>query len=128
MRNRITAGKVPQPEARRLERRCLELLERYDRDECGVGEVVEALSEYERIHDARSDRAKVYEETLQVKPWKACPCEICQRLGIHVMLFRGAERNRRRGFHNLFVFYRRLHREAGSPGQTPGGISIHATP
>jgi hypothetical protein len=24
------------------------------------------------------------------------------------VLFRGAERNRRRGFHNLFVFYRRL--------------------
>ena len=42
---------------------------------------------------------------------KDCPCEICRRLGIHVMLFRGAERNRRRGFHNLFVFYRRLRRE-----------------
>jgi hypothetical protein len=24
------------------------------------------------------------------------------------MLFRGAERNRRRGFHNLFVFYNKL--------------------
>jgi hypothetical protein len=28
-------------------------------------------------------------------------------------LFRGAERNRRRGFHNLWVFYRRLQRELG---------------
>jgi hypothetical protein len=111
MRNRITAGEVSQAEARRLERSCLELLERYDRGECGVSEVVKVLREYERVHDARSDRASVYEEILRAKPWKACPCEICQQLGIHVMLFRGAERNRRRGFHNLFVFYQRLHRE-----------------
>lgn len=26
-------------------------------------------------------------------------------------LFRGSERNKRRGFHNLFVFHKRLHRE-----------------
>jgi hypothetical protein len=87
------------------------LLERYDRGECGVSEVVKVLREYERVHDARSDRESVYEEILRAKPWKACPCEICHQLGIHVMLFRGAERNRRRGFHNLFVFYQRLHRE-----------------
>ena len=128
MRNRITAGQVSQPEARRLERRCLELLDRFDRNDCDVGEVVEALSKYERVHDARSERAKVYEEILRAKPWKGCPCEICRRLGIHVMLFRGAERNRRRGFHNLFVFYRRLHRDAGTPGQNPGGIYVDATP
>jgi len=33
---------------------------------------------------------------------------ICRQLGIHIVLFRGAERNRRRGFHNLFVVYREL--------------------
>jgi hypothetical protein len=27
------------------------------------------------------------------------------------MVFRGAERNRRRGFHNLYVFYQKLRRE-----------------
>jgi hypothetical protein len=36
-----------------------------------------------------------------------------------VILFRGAERNRRRGFHNLGVFYRRLHRELGFEGGVP---------
>jgi hemerythrin-like domain-containing protein len=37
-----------------------------------------------------------------------CPCVICRQLGIHVVIFRGAERNRRRGFHNLFVTYTKL--------------------
>lgn len=108
MRARIVAGTVNQAEACRLERACLEGLERFDRGECDVLEVVRVLRDYERMHDNRSDRAEVYAEILRDRPWKACPCEICRRLGIHVLLFRGAERNRRRGFHNLFVFYRRL--------------------
>jgi hypothetical protein len=37
------------------------------------------------------------------------------------MIFRGAERNRRRGFHNLFVFYRRLRRQIGQPARTEEG-------
>jgi queuine/archaeosine tRNA-ribosyltransferase len=109
MRGRIVAGTVNQAEARRLERACLEALERFDRGECDVPEVVPVLRDYERMHGGRSDRTETYAETLRDRPWKACPCEICRRLGIHVLLFRGAERNRRRGFHNLFVFYRRLH-------------------
>jgi hypothetical protein len=108
MRGRIVAGTVNQAEARRLERACLDALERFDRGECDVPEVAGVVRDYERMHDGRSDRTEVYAEILRDRPWKACPCEICRRLGIHVMLFRGAERNRRRGFHNLFVFYRRL--------------------
>jgi hypothetical protein len=126
MRNRITAGEVRQGDARQLEKQCLDLLVRYDRGECGAKEVLEALREYEKIHDARSNRSDVYAEILWDKPWKKCPCEICGRLGVHVMLFRGAERNRRRGFHNLFVFYQRLRQEAGLPGQSPGRITADA--
>jgi hypothetical protein len=33
---------------------------------------------------------------------------VCRALGVHVVIFRGAERNRRRGFHNLFVLRNRL--------------------
>jgi hypothetical protein len=45
---------------------------------------------------------------------------VCTRLGIHVILFRGAERNRRRGFHNLYVFYRQLsHEDRSSPTGGP---------
>ena len=54
-------------------------------------------------------------EVLTEKPWKACACEVCRALGHHVILFRGAERNRRRGFHNVWVFYRRLQRQIADP-------------
>jgi hypothetical protein len=114
LKTRITSGAVSQAQARQFERRCLDCLERFDRDECGVPEVTEALRAYERLFDPRSDRSAVYAEILEARPWKACPCEICTRLGVHVILFRGAERNRRRGFHNLFVFYRRLRRQGPS--------------
>ncbi len=116
MRNRITAGEVNQTEARRLERGCIDALERFDQGECQAEEVVSALRAYELVHDGRTDRSATYAEILRDLPWRACPCEICRRLGIHVMMFRGAERNRRRGFHNLFVFYRRLREIFGPPG------------
>ncbi len=115
LRSRIAAGEVSQQEARRLERECLDLLDRYDRGESDVPEVVQALRVYEKIHDLKSQRSTVYAEILRARPWKECPCEICKRLGIHVVLFRGAERNRRRGFHNLFVFYQRLRGECPTP-------------
>lgn len=121
MRGRIVAGTVNQDEARRLERTCLEVLERFDRGECDVPEAVRVLRDYEKMHDGRTDRTEVYAEILRDRPWKACPCEICRRLGIHVLLFRGAERNRRRGFHNLFVFYRRLGRQTNRPERTEEG-------
>ena len=115
LRSQIVAGEVNQQEARALERRCLDLLEQFDRGECEEEVVVEALRAYEKVHNPRSNRAEVYREILLHHPWKECPCEICRRLGIHVMLFRGAERNRRRGFHNLVVFFRRLCQETGRP-------------
>jgi hypothetical protein len=73
-----------------------------------VGETVSLLVEYERLYEDRRTFEDIYRETLEERPWDRCPCEVCQALGIHVMLFRGAERNRRRGFHNLFVFYNKL--------------------
>lgn len=113
LRSRIVAGEVNQSEARRLERACLNALEKFDRGEGDVEEVVDVLRAYEQVHDSRSNRTAIYTEILRDRPWKKCPCEICQRLGIHVMMFRGAERNRRRGFHNLFVFYQRLRLQTG---------------
>jgi hypothetical protein len=61
---------------------------------------------------------------LAAKPWSSCPCDVCRTLGYHVILFRGAERNRRRGFHNLWVFYRRLRRELGLPIPAAGDARV----
>jgi hypothetical protein len=50
------------------------------------------------------------ERTLRERPWERCQCAICSHIGIEVVIFRGNNRNRRRGFHNTYVFYLLLQR------------------
>src|SRR5690606_28862346 len=100
----ILAGRVNQSEARRLERLCLDLLTKFDRDAASIEVVLDALAEYELLYAGSVKRTKAYREVLEARPWRDCPCDVCQKIGIHVILFRGAERNRRRGFHNIYVF------------------------
>ncbi len=111
MLRRITAGEIQQEHARALEKKCLQALIAYDNDRAPIEEVLLHLREYEKVHDGETDHTDVYRKTLTDRPWRNCSCEICRKIGIHVVIFRGAERNRRRGFHNLFVFYRMLHNE-----------------
>ena len=105
---KITAGSVKQEVARDLEQRCLQVLTKFDRGQASIAETVETLCDYEHVFNGQTDHADVYRRVLGDKPWKNCSCEICQRIGIHVMIFRGAERNRRRGFHNIYVFNQQL--------------------
>lgn len=114
---KITAGEVKQEIARDLEQRCLHILARFDRGEVSIAEAVECLCDYERVFSRQTDHADIYRHALEDKPWKNCACEICQRIGIHVMIFRGAERNRRRGFHNIYVFNQQLHAHLGRIGR-----------
>ncbi|WP_236642387.1 DUF6884 domain-containing protein [Salinigranum halophilum] len=58
------------------------------------------------------DLLEEYYETLAARPWEKCDCRICgdtedptQGHGIEVCIFRGNDRNRRRGFHNTKRFY-----------------------
>jgi hypothetical protein len=111
LRQLILSGKVDQRQAMRLERECLDHLIAYGEHRQGVEETLGAIQAYEQLHEGASPRGSSYREVLADRPWESCPCKICLKLGIHVILFRGAERNRRRGFHNLHVFNRRLHRE-----------------
>jgi len=46
--------------------------------------------------------------TLKDRPWEKCKCAICQKIGVEVVIFRGNNRNRRRGFHNLHVYYEHI--------------------
>ena len=49
-----------------------------------------------------------YRKTLRSRPWDRCDCPICEELGIEVAIFRGNNRNRRRGFHNTYRFYQQF--------------------
>ncbi len=109
--NRIRAGEVNQDQARKLELACLKSLKRFDQQGGSVRGLLKLLRDYDEIHDGRKDRSEDYGKTLEDRPWKTCPCRVCRELGIHVVIFRGAERNRRRGFHNLYVTYHHFHQD-----------------
>ena len=116
LQRRIQAGEVDQALARRLERAALTQLAAFDRGETDVDAVVAALRAYEALHDEKRDRSETYRAVLEAAPWRDCDCEICSDAGIQVIVFRGTERNKRRGFHNLHVFAKRLERELATGG------------
>jgi hypothetical protein len=116
----IRAGSVNQENARRLEQACLKALVHYDQRGGKVDSALNLLREYDLVHDGRKDRTADYRKTLVDRPWKSCKCKICRDLGIHVVIFRGAERNRRRGFHNLYVTYHQFHRTSNRAVQNRG--------
>jgi hypothetical protein len=53
----------------------------------------------ERLYDA-------YARTLASRIWTKCDCRACKKLGVHVVLFRGKNRNKSRGAHNTLMLYR----------------------
>jgi hypothetical protein len=109
MKIKVLSGEVNQGDAFRLETKCLKALDEFDRGRHRREDLLQVLHEYQQLFGAeRKSNSAAYEELLKEKPWKKCPCAICRELGIHVVIFRGAERNRRRGFHNLFVTYETL--------------------
>ena len=110
LKNRILSGQVKQSEAFRLESGCLEALQLFDKKRYKRESLIELLIEYQVLFGGKRNYAAEYDEILREKPWKECECAICKTIGIHVMIFRGAERNRRRGFHNVFVTHQRLKR------------------
>ncbi len=111
LRRLVTAGLADQRSARRLERDCLGRLRSYDEGGAGVEAVLDAILEYAELLGTSKDLSTEYRRTLEAKPWQQCPCTVCRKIGVEVIVFRGADRNRRRGFHNLAVFSERLRRE-----------------
>lgn len=115
---RIRSGELQQETVRELEERCLQAMLQYDQGEVSVETALEHILAYERIHHPKEDRSRSYREVLEDRPWINCSCSVCRKLGIHVMVFRGAERNKRRGFHNLSIFYARLQRALATPASS----------
>ncbi|MEM3101677.1 MAG: tRNA-guanine transglycosylase DpdA [Candidatus Nitrosotenuis sp.] len=76
-----------------------------------VEKVLKTVLKYDmlllREHDGNHHYDK-YKKTLIDRPWERCNCEICKEIGVDVIIFRGANRNKRRGFHNIKVFYDRF--------------------
>ena len=105
---RIRSGELSQDRTRELERKCLWGLKEFDKGALSVEDTLDCLVEYEQVHHPGESKASIYRETLTQRPWSKCECQICRAIGIQVIVFRGTERNKRRGFHNLNVFFENL--------------------
>lgn len=116
---RIRAGQVDQRLAIELERASLQQLAAYDAGSGDLDQVLQTLRAYDELTDGRKDRTATNREALEDSPWKRCPCAICRECGIQVIIFRGTERNKRRGFHNVFVFNERLDRHLAAADMPP---------
>ncbi len=92
-----------------LERNALDSVRAYGDRGCSLDTCVEALLEYDQyVTSERIDMESHYRHTLEQRPWERCTCAVCQKWGIEVAIFRGNNRNRRRGFHNTCIYYRQL--------------------
>ena len=105
-----------------MEAAALKALRAYDRGEADLEETLHnvmvytaPLAEekpYEDCHGTvgMMKLAERYRETLAAKPWKECSCSICEHASVDVIIFRGSNRNKRRGIHNLAVYKNHIER------------------
>ena len=104
------------------ERKALNTLRDFDRGEANLFPTLDAVMDYHQfLIRGETDDEEKYEKalaktranvqrTLEEAPWKRCPCAICSKVGVEVIIFRASNRNKRRGFHNLGVYHRHLQR------------------
>lgn len=103
----ILAGNKNQQKLRDLEKASLTALRLYAAKKL---EIEQALSTIVKYGLEFTDKVPIerYRKVLADRPWDQCQCRICRDSGVEVIIFRGSNRNRRRGFHNLWEFYRQL--------------------
>ncbi|MEM1990631.1 MAG: tRNA-guanine transglycosylase DpdA [Candidatus Bathyarchaeia archaeon] len=104
------SGAVNYIELKRLEQECLQKIRLYDKGQCNIESVMLSLESFDKAIKQNKflTLKKYYLETLKDAPWKKCSCPICREIGVEIIIFRGNNRNRRRGFHNVWVFYQIL--------------------
>jgi queuine/archaeosine tRNA-ribosyltransferase len=107
LQRRVNKGEVSATEAFKCEKESLRALRRYDEKEISVDWALEKIRSYEMLFNGR-DQTDKYRETLKDRPWERCECSVCRNIGVEVIMLRGRERNKRRGFHNMRVLYEKV--------------------
>lgn len=109
VRKMVAEGRGTIEQFKALETGALTALREYDKGLLSLDDTLGAVLDYDQyIGDGRDRHEEMYRKVLEDMPWKKCDCEICRSIGIETIIFRGNNRNRRRGFHNTYVFYKKL--------------------
>ncbi len=115
-------GRLNQETLLELERKALEAVRAYDRKRMKLEDTVERVADYGSLladdptenspsrEKLRKSIREATRRTLAARPWARCSCEICSAASIEVIIFRSSNRNKRRGFHNLGVFFKHVKR------------------
>lgn len=120
LKRQVRTGRLRHETLVALESRALGAIRSYDRREATLDAVLDAVLEYsrpllwtstlsEQALDQRMDVLRHhYRRTLLARPWEHCSCSVCASSSVEVIIFRGSNRNKRRGIHNIGVFRRHL--------------------
>jgi uncharacterized protein DUF6884/queuine tRNA-ribosyltransferase-like protein len=107
----VSEGRAGGDQSAAFEQAALAAVRGYDAGMVSLSSTLDAVLAFDRlITPERVDHTDRIQRTLEAMPWRRCQCEICRRDGVEVIIFRGNNRNRRRGFHNTYAFYRLLQR------------------
>lgn len=104
VRKAIASGRLHQRTIEKLEQTCLLEIRKFDREKSNTMNIINLLQEYDEMTGIGKNKYSRIEKLLVETPWKLCKCSICKKIGIEVVIFRGSERNKSRGFHNIFNF------------------------
>jgi hypothetical protein len=118
----ITAGVVSHEQLKIHEKKALKAIRSYALGKTTLSSTLKPLTALDKLlaSEVPSDKdpkkllAEVhkhrerYQKLLEDRPWEKCDCPICTEIGAEVIIFRGNDRNRRRGFHNTYIFYKRF--------------------
>ena len=101
----LKSGNISQEELLSREKVVLSMLRKYGSGNAGLDHVLDAVMTYHRTMLGDVRLANNYLRTLSEKPWEKCHCKLCEDVGIDMVIFRRNNRNRRRGFHNTWLFF-----------------------
>jgi hypothetical protein len=109
---RLKKSRLGEATLGKLEAQALRNLRAYDKGQTSLESALKAVLMYDRLLErAELTDGKLvaaYRETLEKRPWRFCACPMCRDLGIEILIFRGVNRNKRRGAHNTFQLFERV--------------------
>ena len=104
----IASGKITLEQLEDMEKRALIRLRNHDRhDGPPARKLLDVCERFDELLTGKRRKTMVarVEKTLNDRPWRKCGCTVCAKWGVEVAIFRGSNRNRRRAWHNVYVFY-----------------------
>jgi hypothetical protein len=104
----LQSGKTLE-ELQLLESAALSALHGFGDGIVSLPEALDAIEAYDRCYVRSSEDMSTlrhqYARTLGDRPWEKCTCSVCRTIGIDVLIFRGSNRNKRRGAHNTSMLF-----------------------